>query len=251
MAWPDCGDFGCNAGRDQSVLHRDVGAASFGSVVRASLASGLVGAGRTVARPWRGRPVAAGPAALVALGAGAAGGAATLAKPSFAPFLPGVIVAWLIIRVYSREWRKADLDRARSMRRFVIDGQAPSSRGEKNAARGGLLVLVGAALVMSPWWVRNARVYGRFVPTSVWFGESLYDGLNPGATGASDMRFREEPALRVLGEEEQDATLERRAFDFVRSDPFGILQLAAIKFGRYFSPWPNASLRFARRGRRS
>ena len=46
--------------------------------------------------------------------------------------------------------------------------------------------------------------------------------------------------IRVLGEMEQDSTLTRRALDFVREHPGRCLELAVIKLGRYFSPWPNA-----------
>ena len=72
---------------------------------------------------------------------------------------------------------------------------------------------------MAPWWVRNARVYGRFVPTALWTGASLYDGLNPRATGASDMEFLAEPEFWPLGEEAQDAALARRALAFARRHP--------------------------------
>jgi 4-amino-4-deoxy-L-arabinose transferase-like glycosyltransferase len=155
--------------------------------------------------------------ATVSIAVGAAGGAATLAKPSFALFLPGVLVCWLAARVFSRD------------RRLL-----------KDACSSAVLIALGVVLVMSPWWVRNARTYGRFVATSVWFGASLFDGLNPNATGASDMKFREQPDIRVMGEVEQDKVLTERALEFVRENPSRCLELAAIKLGRYFSPWPNA-----------
>jgi hypothetical protein len=94
---------------------------------------------------------------------------------------------------------------------------------------------------MAPWWIRNARVYGRFVPTALWMGASLYDGLNPDADGGSDMiPFLRDPSIWPLDEQDQDAELTRRALDFARENPGRALRLAAVKLGRYWSPWPNA-----------
>ncbi len=75
----------------------------------------------------------------------------------------------------------------------------------------------------------------------LWFGASLYDGLNPEATGASDMSFLADPSLRLFDEQGQDAVLTHRALDFARSHPGRVIELAALKAGRYWSPWPNAS----------
>jgi 4-amino-4-deoxy-L-arabinose transferase-like glycosyltransferase len=152
---------------------------------------------------------------LIALSTGAAAGAAILVRPSWSLFVPAVLVIWLIAK-----WR----DR----------------HGLISAARGALVCTLGVALVMAPWWVRNARIYGRFVPTALWFGASLYDGLNPTATGASDMAFLGDREIWPLDEQDQDAELTRRAVAFARREPLRVLELALIKFGRYWSPWPNA-----------
>jgi hypothetical protein len=150
---------------------------------------------------------------LIALGTGVAHGAAILVRPSWALAVPLLSVAW---------WLAAD----RRHRAHVVQASA--------------IVALGVALVMSPWWVRNARVFGRFVPTAVWVGASLYDGLNASATGASDMRFLEAPDIKGLDEIRQDRVLRARAFAFVQTHPGRAARLAVIKLGRFFSPWPNA-----------
>jgi 4-amino-4-deoxy-L-arabinose transferase-like glycosyltransferase len=154
---------------------------------------------------------------LVAMSTGLAGGVAVLTRPSWGLFLPVALLVWVMTSLLSRDPRR---------RRAALGGAA--------------LILTGMVLVMAPWWARNAQIYGRFVPTALWMGASLYDGLNPGATGASDMSFRDEPEFRELTELEQDTTLTRRALDFARSHPRRVLELALIKIGRYWSPWPNA-----------
>ena len=108
------------------------------------------------------------------------------------------------------------------------------------AACARLVCVLGVAIVMGPWWARNARIYGRFVPTALWLGASLYDGLNPKATGASDMAFLGDPEIWPLDEQDQDAELTRRAVAFARAQPWRVLELAVVKLGRYWSPWPNA-----------
>ena len=154
-------------------------------------------------------------AIVVALGSGAAAGLAILVRPSWALYVPVVLVLWVIAE-------------SRDRRALVV------------AARGALFFSLGLAVVMSPWWVRNASIYGRFVPTALWMGASLYDGLNPRATGASDMAFLGDREIWPLDEQDQDAELTRRALAFARERPARVLSLALVKLGRYWSPWPNA-----------
>jgi hypothetical protein len=149
-------------------------------------------------------------AVLLAAMTGLAIGATILVRPSWAAFVPLALLAWVLF--------------------------------ERSRRAVGLASVVAVAIVatMAPWWIRNEQVIGRFVPTVLWVGASLYDGLSPDATGASDMTFLEDPDVRILGEVEQDETLRRRAIDFARQRPGRALELAAIKVGRYWSPWPNA-----------
>ncbi len=150
--------------------------------------------------------------AAVAIGMGIGQGAAILVRPSWALMVPILLACWVI----------------------------GAGRERSRALRNALLVAAAAAVVMAPWWVRNARVFGRFVPTALWVGASLYDGLSPTATGASDMVFLGEPGVVELDEVAQDAALRRRAVDFALSHPGRAVELAAIKAARFWSPWPNA-----------
>lgn len=115
------------------------------------------------------------------------------------------------------------------------------------------IVLAAMAVTMSPWWIRNYQVVGRFVPTSLQTGTSLYDGLNPEATGESDMRFAPMMKNEFLAEW-MAKELPERDFEFAfnekmkneslawaRQNPAKCLHLSFIKFGRMWSPLPNAS----------
>jgi hypothetical protein len=104
----------------------------------------------------------------------------------------------------------------------------------------GAVITFGFLVVMSPWWIRNDRIFGRFVPTALWTGASLYDGLNLRANGGSDMSFMSDEAIWPLDEVDQDKALTQKAIAFARAEPLRVVQLAILKFGRYWRPWPDA-----------
>jgi len=116
----------------------------------------------------------------------------------------------------------------------------------------GSVMLVGLALAMLPWWIRNALVTGRFVPTSLQMGVSLYDGWNPHATGASDLSFVpsiEQEARRKLESSQSEDVIEYRldrrfqelALDWAQTHHADVLRLARIKIVRLWNVWPNVS----------
>jgi 4-amino-4-deoxy-L-arabinose transferase-like glycosyltransferase len=123
----------------------------------------------------------------------------------------------------------------------------------------GLWLVIGLAVAMAPWWFRNWQVTGRFVPTTLQVGESLYDGLNPQATGASEMRFVDRFRAELRAEDAAnpatasrgdcfESRLDRRMRDaavaWAVGHPGRVAQLAVIKFVRIWNVWPNeASLR--------
>jgi 4-amino-4-deoxy-L-arabinose transferase-like glycosyltransferase len=154
-----------------------------------------------------------GQSVALALATGAVHGAAILVRPSWAIAPPLLLLACVALAVPAR--------------RLAL-------------LRSAALVAIGIAIVMAPWWARNARIYGRFVPTSLWLGATLYDGLNPQADGSSDMRFLDAPEIRVLDEPAQDRALRALALEFSRNHPLRVAELALAKAARFWSPWPQA-----------
>ena len=102
---------------------------------------------------------------------------------------------------------------------------------------------------MLPWWVRNFQITDRFVSTTLQMGPSLYDGLNPDATGASDMRFTEEfrrlereqptPGASDTYEYRVNERIKKAAMDWAKQNPGRVVELAVIKFFRIWNLWPN------------
>lgn len=107
----------------------------------------------------------------------------------------------------------------------------------------GALVMLGCALLLLPWTIRNYPLADQhIVPTTLWVGPSLYDGLHPQATGDSNMQFFEDDQLLQRGHSEyqMDHEYRRRAWAYAREHPGRVIELAFIKLGRSLNPWPNA-----------
>jgi 4-amino-4-deoxy-L-arabinose transferase-like glycosyltransferase len=161
--------------------------------------------------------------ALWHFSAGLAAGAATLVRPSWLLFTPLAIV-----------------------------GQLFTERPRRRALIGALMLLAGLTAAMLPWWVRNARLVGHFVPTTLQVGASLFDGLNPEASGGSNMdrvQARQIALRRRIAatasattdpiEYQVDRALASEAISWARSHPYRTVNLAVIKFLRTWNIWPN------------
>ncbi|MFV0444871.1 MAG: ArnT family glycosyltransferase [Planctomycetaceae bacterium] len=138
--------------------------------------------------------------------------AATYVRPSWLLVGPGLGVALLIFQ--KRRWQ---------------------------ATRDAVLVTATLIAALVPWALRNQSVTGHFVLTSLWMGPSLYDGLNPEATGDSNMAFFDrDNLLSRMSEYEVNAHYKDEAWRYAREHPEHVLQLAVAKLWRYWKPWPNA-----------
>lgn len=147
-----------------------------------------------------------------AFGSGLLIGAATLVRPTWLLIGPGFVALFVLL---SRERARVTVQ--------------------------GAVLLAGLVLSLTPWTIRNALVTGHFIPTTLWVGASMYDGLNPQATGASDMRFIEDDGIyQRMSEYDADQFYRQKAKDFVRQNPGRALQLAVIKLWRFWNPIPNA-----------
>lgn len=155
-----------------------------------------------------------------AAAAGVAAALATLMRPSWLLFVP-FAAAMIAFRLTARR------------KHFAISCGA----------------LIGLVVVMTPWWLRNALAVGQFVPTSLQVGASLYDGLNPSASGASEMsfvpHFAEAERRKPTGDEaipfevRLDRRLRNASLDWAKAHPGEVLRLMAVKFGRMWNVWPN------------
>lgn len=102
-----------------------------------------------------------------------------------------------------------------------------------------ILVLVAAMIVVLPWTVRNARVYGRFVLVASEGGITFWTGNHPDARGEGDLAAN--PHLKQLNlelrarhpglsPEELEPVYYREALAWIRAEPLSFLGLIVRKF---------------------
>lgn len=156
---------------------------------------------------------------LWAAASGLFGGLATLVRPDWLLFVPFATILGLLL---AKAWL--------------------------HHLKLACLMAAVVAAVMLPWWWRNFKVVGHFVPTTLQVGASLYDGLNPNANGSSEMSFvnefnNEEQRHPSLPDEPFEYRLDRRLWSAAKhwaaENPSRVLKLAGTKFVRMWNLWPN------------
>lgn len=102
-------------------------------------------------------------------------------------------------------------------------------------------------VLMSPWWVDNYLHYGSFVRLDLGAGIVLYSGNNPlnasgggvvGGEKGSDVDLN--PFNSITDPVKRNAAMEAAAKNFIEHHPLRFIELAGIKFVRFWRLWPYA-----------
>jgi len=112
----------------------------------------------------------------------------------------------------------------------------------EKATIGKAAVMLGVFVAcLVPWTARNWWASGgHLVVTTLRTGPSLYEGLNPKATGGPMMdAINWETGKEGMTEWEKNRYWRQRALEFARDNPRRVVELALVKLRRFWSVVPN------------
>lgn len=104
--------------------------------------------------------------------------------------------------------------------------------------RYSLVLLVGTALIVAPWMMRNNRVFGKSVLISTNSGMNLLLGNNENATpsgGATIRIARYWQMAKGLNEAQQDSLLGKKAIEFITKNKLQSLKMYFLKILNHFN----------------
>lgn len=97
-------------------------------------------------------------------------------------------------------------------------------------------------LLMSPWWLHNYRQYGTFVRLNAGSGLMFYSGNNPAnqSGGALDADSERKQFTHIADPVARDRAMWAAGLAYVKENPGRFLELAGLKFVRFWRLWPYA-----------
>lgn len=118
--------------------------------------------------------------------------------------------------------------------------------GREAARRVGIYALIYVVL-MAPWWAHNYEKYGQFVRLDLGDGVVLFSGNNPlnqsgGGVGGGAKGDDMDPAPFTIITDpiQRNEAYKKAALDFITENPGRFVELAGLKFLRFWRLWPYA-----------
>ncbi|HEX2972079.1 MAG TPA: hypothetical protein VHP11_07085 [Tepidisphaeraceae bacterium] len=103
-------------------------------------------------------------------------------------------------------------------------------------ALAGIVFTIAA---LTPWAIRNEQLFGHTLWLTSQGGITLYDGVHPGATGASDQSFLDKhPDAASMKELDRDDYFRMLARREILQNPKRVARLALVKVARTWTPVP-------------
>ncbi|HUI96063.1 MAG TPA: hypothetical protein VLX44_09945 [Xanthobacteraceae bacterium] len=98
------------------------------------------------------------------------------------------------------------------------------------------------AVLMAPWWLHNYRAYGTFVRLNLGGGIVFYSGNNAhNETGGSlDTDSDRKQFAGIADPVARDRAMWDAGLAYIKSNPGRFIELAGLKFVRFWRPWPYA-----------
>ncbi|MGH7564393.1 MAG: glycosyltransferase family 39 protein [Gemmatimonadota bacterium] len=131
---------------------------------------------------------------------------------------------------------------------FILAWLYFGSASDRGRTLGGMAVtVVVAGLIVTPWLVRNYQVFGKATYIKSNFGNELFMGNNPLATGGADdyrvtgrriteiLSETELKFLEAANEVEYNRFLRTKAVDWIRDNPGRFVQLTATRVARFWT----------------
>lgn len=126
----------------------------------------------------------------------------------------------------------------------IVIWREPARRAAFRLATYAVVYVV----IMTPWWLHNYEKYGTFVRLNLGDGLVLYSGNNPMnrtgggvATGSDADDMDVTPFKQITDVVERNEAYKQAAFDFIRENPGRFIELAGLKFVRFWRLWPFAT----------
>ncbi|MCM8767770.1 MAG: glycosyltransferase family 39 protein [Candidatus Omnitrophica bacterium] len=101
-----------------------------------------------------------------------------------------------------------------------------------------IFLVVGFCLTLSPWIIRNYRIFHKFIPGTTMGGWVFWEGNNPYSDGGPCPYFPE--GILEIDEIERDKILYKMAFKTIKENPKRFFYLLKNKFKRFWNIVPNA-----------